>query len=203
MIPYVLRRLAVLPVVVFLVTIILFSLMWRLPVELRASIYVPTTGRFLLPDEEAALVERAIRIYGLDRQWPVQYMSWLRHLVTGDWGHCAVWQQPVLEGLLQRAPATAELVLASMIPCIALALLLGGAAARYRRRLPDHVIRRGNVPRLGIPVVCAGPHSDQCVLCLAGMVSPRAPESLVWNHCPLRPVSELHRAAHSGCLAES
>ena len=141
MIPYVLRRLAVLPVVVFLVTIILFSLMWQLPLELRASIYVPTTGRFLLPEEEAALVERAIRLHGLDKPWPVQYVAWLRLLVSGDWGHSAVWQQPVLEGLLQRAPATAELVLASIVPCIALALLMGGAAARHRKRLPDHVIR--------------------------------------------------------------
>ena len=141
MIPYVLRRLAALPLIVFLVTIILFSLMWQLPIELRARIYVPTTNRFLLPEEEAALVERSIRIYGLDRPWPVQYVSWLRNLVVGEWGYSAVWQQPVLDGLLQRAPATAELVLVSMVPCIAMAVALGGRAARYRERVPDHLIR--------------------------------------------------------------
>ena len=48
MIPYVLRRLAVLPVVVFLVTIILFSLMWQLPLELRATTDMSQTKRILL-----------------------------------------------------------------------------------------------------------------------------------------------------------
>ena len=141
MLPYVFRRLLVLPLVVFLVTLILFSMLWQLPVELRAQVYVPTTNQFLLPEEEAALVERAIRIHGLDKPWPVQYVSWLRLLLTGSWGYSPAWQQPVLEGLLQRAPATAELLLASMVPCVALALFLGGSAARYRRRLPDHAIR--------------------------------------------------------------
>jgi peptide/nickel transport system permease protein len=138
---YVLRRLLALPVIILLVTLILFSLMWQLPVRLRASIYMPETNKFLLPDEEAELIERAIRIYGLDEPWPVQYAKWLRHLTTGSWGHSPVWQQPVLEGLLQRAPATAELLLATMVPSTVLALSLGGVAARYRARFPDHVIR--------------------------------------------------------------
>jgi peptide/nickel transport system permease protein len=141
LISYVLRRLLVLPVIILLVTLILFSLMWQLPVELRARIYVPQTNRFLLPEEEAELVERSIRIHGLDRPWPVQYLNWLRLLVTGDWGYSAYWQQPVLTGLLERAPATAELLLASMVPCVALSLTLGSMAARHRGRFPDHLIR--------------------------------------------------------------
>jgi peptide/nickel transport system permease protein len=141
LISYVLRRLVVLPVIILLVTLILFSLMWQLPIELRAKIYVPQTNRFLLPDEEAELVERSIRIHGLDRPWPVQYLNWLRLLATGDWGYSAYWQQPVLTGLLERAPATAELLLASMAPCVALSLALGSMAARHRGRFPDHLIR--------------------------------------------------------------
>jgi peptide/nickel transport system permease protein len=141
LIPYVLRRLLVLPVIIFLVTIILFALMWHLPVNLRARIYVPTTNRFLLPAEEAALVERAIRLYGLDKPWPIHYVSWLRSVATGNWGYSPVWQQPVLEGLLQRAPATAELVLVSMVPCVLLAVGMGSFAARHRGHLPDHVVR--------------------------------------------------------------
>jgi peptide/nickel transport system permease protein len=141
LISYVLRRLLVLPVIIFLVTLLLFSLMWQLPIGMRARIYVPQTNRFLLPDEEAALVERAIRIHGLDKPWPIQYINWLHLLVTGSWGYSAYWQQPVLEGLLQRIPATAELLLVSMVPCAALSLSLGSLAARWRGRLPDHLIR--------------------------------------------------------------
>lgn len=141
MIQYVLRRLLVLPLIIFLVTIILFSLMWQLPVERRASIYVPTTNKFLLPDEEAALVERAIRIHGLDKPWPVQYVNWLKLLVRGDWGHSPTWQQPVLEGLLQRSPATLELALFAVVPSVALSLALGALASRHMNRIPDHLVR--------------------------------------------------------------
>ncbi len=141
MIQYVLRRLLVLPLIIFLVTIILFSLMWQLPVERRASIYVPTTNKFLLPDEEAALVERAIRIHGLDKPWPAQYVNWLKLLVTGDWGHSPTWQQPVLEGLLQRSPATLELALFAVVPSVALSLALGALASRHMNRIPDHLVR--------------------------------------------------------------
>jgi len=48
LVPYVLRRLLLLPVVVFLVTLILFSLLWQLPVELRATTDMSHTNRILL-----------------------------------------------------------------------------------------------------------------------------------------------------------
>ena len=136
-----LRRLLVLPLVIFLVTLILFSLMWQLPVELRARVYVPYTEKFLLPDEEAELIQRSIRIHGLDKPWPVMYVKWLRLLATGDWGYSPSWQQPVLEGLLQRTPATLELALFAVVPSVALALALGAFASRHRNRVPDHLVR--------------------------------------------------------------
>jgi ABC-type dipeptide/oligopeptide/nickel transport system permease component len=75
-----------LPIIIFLVTLILFSLLWQLPVEVRARVYVPQTDKFLTPEEQAALVQRAIRIHGLDKPWPVQYANWLGLLVRGSWG---------------------------------------------------------------------------------------------------------------------
>lgn len=141
MIQYVLRRLLILPIIIFLVTLILFSLMWQLPVEMRAQLYVPKTEKFLLPEEEAALVERAIRIHGLDKPWPVQYANWLRLLASGSWGHSPSWQQPVLEGLLQRLPATAELALFAVVPSVILSLALGAFASRHHNRFVDHLVR--------------------------------------------------------------
>ena len=141
MIQYILRRLLILPIIIFLVTLILFFLMWQLPLEMRAQVYVPHTNKFLLPDEEQALIERSIRIHGLDRPWPVMYVRWLRMLATGQWGYSPTWQQPVLEGLLQRAPASAELVLVGVIPCGILAMVLGSFASRHRNRFPDHFVR--------------------------------------------------------------
>jgi peptide/nickel transport system permease protein len=141
LIQYILRRLLILPIIIFLVTLILFSLMWQLPLEMRASVYVPKTNKFLLPSEEQALEDWAIERHGLDRPWPVQYVNWLRMLATGEWGYSPAWQQPVLEGLLQRAPATAELALTAMAPCVVLAVVFGSLASRYGNRFPDHFVR--------------------------------------------------------------
>ena len=141
MIQYILRRLLILPLIIFLVTLILFFLMWQLPLDMRMQVYLPATKAWMTQEEEAHLHAVVIEQYGLDRPFPVQYVSWLRNLITGNWGFSPVWGQPVLEGLLQRAPATAELVLVAMVPSVILALALGSFASRHRNRVPDHIVR--------------------------------------------------------------
>jgi peptide/nickel transport system permease protein len=141
LVQYAVRRLLILPIILFLVTFILFFLMWQLPVEMRAQVYVPYTDKILLPWEEAELRDRAIRIHGLDKPFLVQYVNWLGHIVRGDWGYSPTWQQGVLDGLLQRAPATGELLLIAIGPSVILAILLGSFAARYWHRPPDHLVR--------------------------------------------------------------
>lgn len=141
MIRYILRRLFVLPVVMFFVTLILFFLMMQLPLEQRVLIYMPATRPNITSEALAHLRQVVIEKRGLDRLFPIQYLNWLRNLVRGEWGYSPIWRQDVLQGILQRAPATLELSLAAMIPSLLLALSLGPLAARYRRRLPDQVIR--------------------------------------------------------------
>lgn len=141
MIHYVIRRLLAMPVIMLLVTLILFSLMLQVPVEHRAQIYIPNLRPGISEEERAEVVRRTIERYGLDQPFPVQYVNWLRNLVIGQWGYSPTWGQPVLEGLLQRAPASAELALVAMVPSVVLALALGGMAARNYGHLPDHVVR--------------------------------------------------------------
>ncbi len=141
LIKYILRRLLLLPVIMFFVTLILFFLLLQLPLEQRAMLYMPSTKPNISPEELAHLRKLVIEKRGLDKPFPVQYVNWLRNLVRGEWGYSPAWRQDVLLGILQRAPATLELSLAAMIPSLILALLLGPLAARYRRRLPDQLIR--------------------------------------------------------------
>lgn len=127
----------------FIVTLILFALIMQLPIEQRVEVYVPPTGAStaLDPEKSQELIENTIEKYGLDEPVHVQYVNWVKLLVTGNWGYSPTWKQPVLEGLLERVPSTAELVLSALIPSFFLALLLGGIAGRYQGRWPDHLIR--------------------------------------------------------------
>jgi len=137
---YIVRRLLILPVIMFFVTAILFLIILQLPVERRVAVYIPSVRSNMTPEELAHLQDTLIERYGLDRSFSLQYTSWVRNLLRGDWGYSPTWRQPVLEGLLQRAPATLEVALFAMIPSIALALSLGSLAARYQNRLPDYAI---------------------------------------------------------------
>ena len=141
MIQYIVRRLLLLPVLMLLLTMVLFVFIAQMPPEQRVGVYLPSMRPGLSEEEEMQIIERTIERYGLNEPFPVQYWRWLRNVANGDWGFSQAWNQPVLEGLLQRVPATLELVLAAMIPATALALILGSTAVLHYGRLPDHLVR--------------------------------------------------------------
>ena len=141
MIQYIARRLLILPLILFLVTLILFFLVLQIPVEDRVQVYLPSVNPHLTPEQFEELMQATAERYGLDQPLTTQYVSWLRNLLSGQWGYSPSWREPVLDGLRRRAPATLELTLFAMIPSVILAIVLGSVAARWWRRLPDHLIR--------------------------------------------------------------
>ncbi len=151
MLPYLLRRLLVLPLVMFFVTLVLFLFFLQVPLEQRVEVYMPTLHSNITPEKAEQIKREIIARRGLDRPLPVQYVFWMGSLLTGDWGYSASWRQPVLEGLLQRAPASAELALVAMIPTVLLALVLGNLSARYRNRVPDYAVRAAAFVLWGLP----------------------------------------------------
>jgi peptide/nickel transport system permease protein len=138
---FVIRRLLALPVIVFFVTLILFALILQLPPEQRVLVYMPSGNPHLSEEEYQALIQLQIKRHGLDQPVHVQYVRWIRELITDEWGWSPAWRQSVLDGLRQRAPVTLEVVLYASVPAILLSVLMGTAAARSNGRLPDHAVR--------------------------------------------------------------
>jgi len=62
---------------------------------------------------------------GLDRPLPEQYAAWLGRFVRGDWGTSIVTGRPVRLMLLEAWPATARLVVLSLLLSYALGIALG------------------------------------------------------------------------------
>jgi peptide/nickel transport system permease protein len=141
MVVYILRRLIILPVIILLVTFILFAILLQMPPEQRAEIYLPSMKPTITTEQRAEIIQKAIDRYGLDKPLTVQYVNWMRNLAIGQWGYSPEWRQPVLEGLISRAPASAELLVLSSIPAIIMALVLGSLAAKNNNRLSGQVIR--------------------------------------------------------------
>jgi peptide/nickel transport system permease protein len=88
----------------------------------------------LTPEQVEAIRARL----GLDRPLFVQYALFLRDLAQGDFGRSFVYQnQPALQLVLQRLPATATLAGAALLIAVLVSLPAGIIAATNRNRWPD------------------------------------------------------------------
>jgi peptide/nickel transport system permease protein len=101
----------------------------------------------LRADEMAAL--RAA--YGLDLPLPVQYLSWLGHLLTGDFGRSFLYKRPVLEMIQASLPNTLLLGGLALALTVVVGVPLGVIAARYRGSWIDQIIRIAGVAGHAIP----------------------------------------------------
>lgn len=121
---FILRRL-LLAVPVFVgVTLVTFLLMSVVPGD-------PVTA--LVDEKMASTDPAAARLFrekwGLDEPVPVQYLKFLANAARGDLGLSYRSEQPVLESVLERLPATAALAAASLALAVLIGIPLGIVAA--------------------------------------------------------------------------
>lgn len=74
--------------------------------------------------------EQIRRHYGLDQPVPVQLGVYLSRVFRGDLGFSLYFNQPVLDLILQRLPATILLMTTQLVFAVLAGVLLGSAAAR-------------------------------------------------------------------------
>nr|WP_281381418.1 ABC transporter permease [Microvirga lupini] len=104
------------------------------------------------PEVVAAAKQR----WGLDLSLPEQYLVYTGKLLTGDLGTSFTTKRPVLQDLLERLPATLELVIAAMIIGTVLGIALGVLAAYYRNGWLDHGSRLFALVGSSLPVFWSG-----------------------------------------------
>jgi peptide/nickel transport system permease protein len=94
---------------------------------------------------------------GLDQPLLAQYVSFLRHAVTGDLGASFRTGQPVTMMIVERIPATAELAVAAMLVAVMLAIPLGVVAAVWRGTAIDYGAMTFALAGVSIPNFWLGP----------------------------------------------
>jgi ABC-type dipeptide/oligopeptide/nickel transport system permease component len=146
-ISYILRRLLVLPVTLFGMSVIIFSFLLILSPEERAGYYLKS------PPRNEAVMEGIIKRYGLRDPIHIQYAHWLLGktdpetgeiqggLLRGNFGYSRFSGRPVVELIQLRFPATLELAIYSLIPILLLGVWLGVLAAVHHNRGLDQTIR--------------------------------------------------------------
>ncbi|MCE2900283.1 MAG: ABC transporter permease [Gemmatimonas sp.] len=122
----ILRRLAQSVPLLLLISVVVFGLLHAVPGG-------PLAAYLENPHVRPEDIERLKRAMGLDRPLGVQYVTWLGAFMRGDWGFSYADGRPVIDRLLERVPATLELVGLSTLLSLLLALPVGVLAAVRRR----------------------------------------------------------------------
>lgn len=147
---FVLRRLALLPVILLGVSLLVFALFAQLPPGQRAALYVPSVPR------TADAIARVIERHGLDDPFVAQYTRWLGNALRGDLGFSATGKEPVAAVVARHLPATAELALWACLPILLPGIWLGRLAANRQDRGVDQALRALSTLTASAPIYLVG-----------------------------------------------
>lgn len=110
----------------------------------------------LPPASDLAQVEAMRRQLGLDRPWYVQYVKFLASAVRGDLGESFYFREPAIRLVLERLPASLELVVWTMAVSTVAAIPLGVLAATRPRTWLDRLILVGSLVGISAPTFWIG-----------------------------------------------
>jgi peptide/nickel transport system permease protein len=128
---FVVRRLGQAVPVLFGISILLFFLMHAMPGgPLAAFEHQPGITR-----QDLARIAAS---YGVNQPVIVQYWDWLKNALQGNFGYSYAYAQPAAQMMLQRLPATVELMVASFALSVALSFLLGVFSAMRQYSVWDY-----------------------------------------------------------------
>src|ERR1700716_2326555 len=123
------RLLQVIPTL-FFVSVIIFSLQQLLPGDPALIM----AGEERDPD----VIEQIRRQYHLDRPLPVQYIYWVKGVLTGNLGESMRIKQPVLDLILEKLPVTVQLATMAMIIALLIGVTSGIVSAVKKDTLWDY-----------------------------------------------------------------
>jgi peptide/nickel transport system permease protein len=140
---YVLRRIGISLLTLFIATVVVFVGVRALPGDPAVAMSAESASPRAL---------QAIRVqYGLDKPLPVQYVNWIGHALRGDLGHSPKTGLSVAQTLVQRVPITLELTLLALLVAIVIGIPIGILAAVRRGTVADYVASTTALGGLSVP----------------------------------------------------
>lgn len=91
------------------------------------------------PAPESYIVEMR-KVFGLDQPVYIQLLLYIKNVLAGDLGFSFYYRQPVLTVILDRVPATLQLMVPALLFSAAVGIVLGVLSARKPYSLADNTI---------------------------------------------------------------
>src|SRR6476619_1953212 len=130
MLTFLAKRILQLIPTVFFVSVLIFSLQQLLPGDPALIM----AGE----DRDPEVIEQIRKHYRLDQPIPVQYLYWMKGVLTGDLGESMRFKQPVLDLVLQKFPVTMQLALMAFIIAISIGITAGIISAVLKDTVWDY-----------------------------------------------------------------
>lgn len=151
MLRLIVRRLLLLPVVMFGTSVVIFALVLTLSPYYRIGLFIRDVQEL-----KRFSAQQLIEKYQLNAPPHVQYINWLKEIASGHMGWSEVAKQPLADVLRARFPATLELTLWAIVPMALGGIWLGTLAAVHHNRLLDHLSRVFAIVGWSLPVFIFG-----------------------------------------------
>ena len=142
---YLIRRLLLMILTLFGISVIIFVLLRVVPGNI-ADILFDSAG-MVSPAEKQKLEAEL----GLDKPIVIQYVTWIGGLARGDFGYTYVSERPALEEILPRVPVTAKLAGLALFFAILFGVPLGVMSAVRQNTVLDYVLRVISLSGLSLP----------------------------------------------------
>src|SRR5262245_43131348 len=146
---YVLRRLVLLPLLLFVFSVAVFAIVQAPPGDFLTA-YMATLASSG-SSVSAEQVEALRRDYGLDQPLHIQYWKWIVNVLRGNLGLSLEYQRPNTELIGERLVLTVILALFSFVFTWVVAIPIGIYSATHQRSVLDYVITVFNYVGVATP----------------------------------------------------
>jgi len=145
---YIIKRILISLLVVFIVSLFSFSLLQLMPGD---------PARLALGFEASEEDVQALREeMNLDKPILEQYVIWVRNIFKGDFGDSVIYKRPVGDIVSERLPRTVNIGICSLIVGIPIGIVLGVLCAVKRGKVIDQILTFLMTTVMGMPVFWVG-----------------------------------------------
>jgi peptide/nickel transport system permease protein len=147
---YIVQRLVIALLTLLGMSVVIFVLLRLAPGDIVDILF--STAGYVSPSEKQAIMKEL----GMDRPYVVQYLDWLRQIVTGDLGKSYRYDLPAWEVTRPLVPVTLELAAFSMVFAVLIGVPTGVVSAVRQDTTLDYALRVFSLAGLSMPAFWLG-----------------------------------------------
>jgi len=147
---YLAQRLVIALLTLLGMSMVIFTLLRLAPGDIVDILF--STAGYVSPSEKQAIMQEL----GIDRPYWVQYLDWLRQILTGDLGKSYRYDQPAWQIIRPLVPVTLELAALSILFAVLIGVPAGVVSAVRQDTTLDYVLRVFSLAGLSMPAFWLG-----------------------------------------------